>query len=209
MTYDEIKTQAFNFFKNKGEDKGAADIVSMIELGNESFFNQFDAEKKAHFIDNLILDYFCYGVVEGIWAYDLSDTAKVYEAAKIIFARHPEKSFTRDAESAYSIFGSPWACECKTPEDWAIEFAALGMQNDEASISGPITKELIDQAVELVQGLIHLDISRDKIEQGLSSLSWGRYPLRNAVAVKFGFEEYKPTPEEIADEAEWLEETTV
>lgn len=198
LTYEQIVERALNYCKRNEP------TFTSIEARNEPFFATFPPDEKARFIDNLYLDYFGFEQVNDTWAYTKDDIKAVYEAAKIMFARYPGEKMIYDLDSAADVFGSPWAVTCCSAEDWAIAFARLRLQNDEATISGPITQDIIDDALTLIRDDLigHCGVPSEDILPGLSDLCWGRYVLEHAICDAMGWPKREPEEYEIQREKE-------
>lgn len=70
------------------------------------------------------------------------DIKTMYDAAKVMFARHPGANFMFDAMSAWSAFGSPWGFNCETPEEWVLVWARRYAETDECAINGTELKTI-------------------------------------------------------------------
>ena len=153
-----------------------------IEHENESFFASVDPQDVQHYKDNVALDYFGFATEQssGESTFGVAEIQKVYEAAKIMFAQHPDKTFVFDFEGAYGQFGSPWSCECENPEQWVIAQARRLLEDDEAEIN-PSIENKYQQVFELCQELMSVGVPLQDIKDNLSLMCYGHDELAEKV----------------------------
>lgn len=120
---------------NADRRKTNPDWVS-IEHNNAEYLSRMTPEYRAKFCDNIILDWFGFSLGDGTACYSLADLKKLYEAAKIMFARHPGQTLYFDLDSDASGWGSPWGHTCHSPEEWVLVYARRLAETDEACIEG-------------------------------------------------------------------------
>lgn len=146
ITYESI-VAAITAYKRKDNP----DFVS-VEQGNEQYFAYTSAEYKAKFIDNIMLDWYGFSLGDGSACYTRVDLKKLYEAAKIMFARYPGQTLSFDLDSEAGGFGSPWSYTCHSAEEWVLVYARRLAETDEACITG-WSKEKAKVVIEVVQDL--------------------------------------------------------
>lgn len=191
LTYDEILTTA-----NAGE----------LLARNAKFLAKIDEPTRQLMIDNIVLD--LYGQRLDDENGFAKSPARVYEAAKLIFARLPGKTFTYDATSAWDEFGSPWGCDMAEPETWLVCYARRTLENDECCIGGPITDGLVADACDLVRTLMELGLAPEAVQDNLDFLTYGRYVLENSVRDDFGWVRIEPDADQLEVERDETEQET-
>lgn len=128
-----------------------------IEQGNEQYFAYTSPQYKAKFCDNLMLDWFGFSLGDGSACYTLADLKKLYEAAKIMFARHPGQTLSFDLDSEAGGFGSPWGYTCDSPEEWVLVYARRAAETGEAEITG-WSKEKAQAVIEVISDLAEIGV---------------------------------------------------
>ncbi|GBG15755.1 uncharacterized protein NMK_3366 [Novimethylophilus kurashikiensis] len=68
--------------------------------------------------DNIRLDFFGQQLAQEYDYVSAELMRRVFLAAKIVFSRHPGAAFLYDAANVYDMISTPYAVECKTPEQW-------------------------------------------------------------------------------------------
>lgn len=147
---------------------------------NREFFNalndQHGPQAVDHFKDNLALTYYGYQVDSESDDASTDEIQRVYSAAKVIFARHPNKVFEFDIESAYSGIGSPWVRQCSTPEEWVICWARRYLETDEGSIDF-VDQSILVNVLELINDLIWVGVPQGIIDENLSYICYANEDL--------------------------------
>lgn len=130
ITYESIVT-AINAYKRTQNP----DWVS-IEHNEAEYLSRKTPAEAQKFCDNIFLDWFGFSLGDGSACYTLADLKKLYEAAKIVFARYPGQTLSFDLDSEAGGFGSPWGYTCDSPEEWVLVYARRLAETDEACIEG-------------------------------------------------------------------------
>jgi hypothetical protein len=112
--------------------------------------------------DNLVLDRYGFAIdVIHNHGINVVPVSMVYEAAKVMFARHPGAAFTFDFDSASGEFGSPWAHECSTPEEWAVCFARRHVETSEGTVDDDaVDADCVSRAFYALSVLIGAGVPR-------------------------------------------------
>lgn len=150
-----------------------AETQSKIEApGNEVFYADLEryngSDAVRSFKDNYALELFSVEPEQDGSVLPGERAGPVYEAAKVMFARHPGKPLTFDVSSVYSEFGSPWSAICLSPEEWALHYARRQLETDECCIDHGLADP--QDAVELIRKLIEIGVPEAFIKENLDTL---------------------------------------
>jgi hypothetical protein len=186
VTYDEIVAKS-------GTNEAA------IRKDNPEFFERFS--NPAWFIDNLILDHYNWAIIRGeTGAVDAAKIEKVLSAARVIAARHPDKSLAYDIEGSYTEFGSPWFCDGLSPEEYAMVFARQSLEGcSEAVIElSERTPQLAQKMGDLIQAMMSAGIPQSVIAENFYTIGYAEHVSEsddeiNAVYVEDAREEIRAT----------------
>jgi len=86
-------------------------------LSKKRFFESLDADAK--FVeDNIRLDLYGQYLSQEYDYVSAELMRRIFMTAKMIFERHPGTTFIYDAANVYDMISTPYAVECKTPEQW-------------------------------------------------------------------------------------------
>lgn len=144
---------------NADHRKTNPDWVS-IEHNNAEYLSRMNPEHRAKFCDNIMLDWFGFSLGDGSACYTRADLKKLYEAAKIMFARHPGQTFCFDLDSEVSGWGSPWSYSCESPEEWVLVYARRLAETDEACIAG-WSKAKAEVVLEVISDLESVGVPKE------------------------------------------------
>jgi hypothetical protein len=157
---------------------------TLNNASNDEFFFDLRAnhgeEGVNHFIDNLALCFFGYQVdaetEDTTEDATTDDIRKVYQAAKVMFAKHPGKTFEFDLESAYAGIGSPWCHQCETPEEWVISWSRRYLETDEGTIDHA-DENMLYLVLDLMRDLHWVGVSQEVVRENLAYICYDNEDL--------------------------------
>lgn len=127
---------------------------------NDAFFVNKGEQRQA-FEDNIRLDYMTLLIDRDANMNITAASAKrVYAAAKTIFGLHPDHAMTYDASSAWDTFGSPWARQCDSPEEWVCCYLRRLADPHECYVEDEdVTPELVNDVLGCIAILKELGVA--------------------------------------------------
>lgn len=151
LTYESL-IEAVNAYRRKVIPEWVS-----IEHNEAEYLSRKTPAEAQKFCDNIQLDWFGFSLGDGSACYTLPDLKRLYEAAKIMFARHPGQSLYFDLDSEAGGFGSPWGHTCDSPEEWVLVYARRAAETGEAEITG-WSKEKAQAVIEVISNLAEIGV---------------------------------------------------